>query len=115
MAIVHMRSLKGLVIRALVFGMLVSVAGFSALAKNTQYLPKSNPARYISIAGKMKADSDCIPAPVEPQPARPSSRLEPPAAPVPFVNRLDLWEAPCSRLTRFIACLRHRGPPVASS
>jgi hypothetical protein len=112
--IMRVKSSKSALIRGVVLTLLVFLAGFSTLAKNVQYLPKSNPARYLSIASKMKTNSDCAPTPVRPQPAQPSSRLLIPQ-PVLFVSSFDQREAPPVQRISLIICLRHRAPPAKSS
>lgn len=101
-------------IRVVVVTLLVFLAGFSTLAKNVQYLPKSNPAHYLSIASKMKADSDCNVAQHKLQPTQPSSRLVISEA-IRSVFRFDLREAPFVQQISLIACLQYRGPPITLS
>src|ERR1700745_2401582 len=72
---VQTKSLKIVPVQVAVVTLLVFLAGFSTLAKNVQYLPKSNPAHYLSIASKMKADSDCTVAQIKLQPAQLGTRL----------------------------------------
>jgi hypothetical protein len=105
---------KIVLIRALVVTLLVSLAGLSTLAKNNQYLPKSDSARYLSIASKMKADSDGSPAPIELHPAQPEPRILIPE-PVLIVTSVDRWEAPFVPRISLSVCLRHRAPPVTPS
>jgi hypothetical protein len=50
-------------VRIAIVMLLASLTVFATLAKNAQYLPKSNPASYLSIASKMKAD--CAPVTIE--------------------------------------------------
>ena len=102
---------KSAPVRVVVLTLLVFLAGLSTLAKNVQYLPKSNPARYLSIACKMKASSDCIPAPVKPQLVQPSYYLLIPER-VDFVFNSDPGEAPPVQRVSLLFCLRHRGPPA---
>lgn len=88
--------------------LLVGLAGLSALAKHSDYLPKSNPAHYISHAAKMNLEhlsADFAPARVHrvdglvpPKPERPS---------VPLVASQKL-ELPQIGLT---VSLQHRSPP----
>ncbi len=112
--IMRIKASKSVLIQAVVFTLLVFLAVLSTLAKNVQYLPKSNPARYLSIACKMKANSDCAPTPLRPQPAQPSSRLLIPE-PVLFVSSFDQREAPPVQRISLIVCLRHRAPPAKPS
>jgi hypothetical protein len=110
----RIKASKSVLIQAVVFTLLVFLAVLSTLAKNVQYLPKSNPARYLSIACKMKANSDCAPTPLRPQPAQPSSRLLIPE-PVLFVSSFEQREAPPVQRISLIVCLRHRAPPAKPS
>ena len=101
-------------IQVVVVTLLVFLAGFSTLAKNVQYLPKSNPARYLSIASKMKADSDCAVAEIKIQPAQPSSQLAIPEASI-TVFSFDPREAPFVQRISLLVCLRYRAPPITLS
>jgi hypothetical protein len=103
------------VIRIAVVMLLASLAGFSTLAKTTQYLPKSNPARFLSIASKMKAD--CLPVTLKapaPQPRSQAIALMILLPTEPIVRHSNPED--CD--TRFIEHLgiavsvRHRAPPV---
>jgi hypothetical protein len=111
---VQTKSFKLVPIRVVVVALLVFLAGFSTLAKNVQYLPKSNPAHYLSIASKMKADSDCNVAQLKLQPTQPSSRLVIPEAVLP-VFTFDPREAPFVERISLIACLQYRAPPITLS
>jgi len=105
---------KKTLVRVVVLALLVFLAGLSTLAKNVQYLPKSNPARYLSIACKMKASSDGIPAPVEPQLAEPTWCPFIPEH-VDFGYNSDPGKAPPVQRVSLLFCLRHRGPPAKFS
>jgi hypothetical protein len=111
---VQIKPFKIVPIRIAVVTLLVFLAGFSTLAKNVQYLPKSNPAHYLSIASKMKADSDCTVAQLKLQPTQPSSRLVIPEAALP-VFTFDPREAPFVERISLIACLQYRAPPISLS
>ena len=111
---VQIKPFKIVPIRIVVVTLLVFLAGFSTLAKNVQYLPKSNPAHYLSIASKMKADSDCTVAQLKLQPTQPSSRLVIPEAALP-VFTFDPREAPFVERISLIACLQYRAPPISLS
>ncbi len=108
------KSFKIVPIQVVVVTLLVFLAGFSTLAKNVQYLPKSNPARYLSIASKMKADSDCTVAEIKIQPTQPSSQLAIPEA-ILTVFSFDPREAPFVQRISLLVCLRYRAPPVTLS
>lgn len=111
---VQIKPFKIVPIRLVVVALLVFLAGFSTLAKNVQYLPKSNPAHYLSIASKMKANSDCTVAQLKLQPTQPSSRLVIPEA-VLSVFTFDPREAPFVQRISLIACLQYRAPPITLS
>jgi hypothetical protein len=111
---VQIKPFKIVPIQVVVVTLLVFLAGFSTLAKNVQYLPKSNPAHYLSIASKMKADSDCTVAKIKLQPTQPSSRLMIPEAVLP-VFTFDLREAPFVQRISLIVSLRYRAPPITLS
>ena len=111
---VQIKPFKIVPIRIVVVTLLVFLAGFSTLAKNVQYLPKSNPAHYLSIASKMKADSDCNVAQLKLQPTQPSSRLVIPEAVLP-VFTFDPRKEPFVERISLIACLQYRAPPITLS
>src|SRR5271156_1739350 len=56
--------------------LLLAIAGFSTLAKNSQYFSRSNPAHYINISSKMTMSH--LPAVVARPPLRPVARFIPP-------------------------------------
>ena len=111
---VQIKSFKIIPIRVVVVTLLVFLAGFSTLAKNVQYLPKSNPAHYLSIASKMKADSDCTVTQLKLQLTQPSSRLMIPEAVLPLLT-FDPREAPFVQRISLIVCLQYRAPPITLS
>jgi hypothetical protein len=111
---VQIKSFKIVPIQVVVVALLVFLAGFSTLAKNVQYLPKSNPAHYLSIASKMKADSDCNVAQHKLEPTQPSSRLVIPEGAVP-VFTFDPREAPFVQRISLMVCLQYRAPPITHS
>jgi hypothetical protein len=110
----QIKSFKIVQIRVVVVTLLVFLAGFSTLAKNVQYLPKSNPAHYLSIASKMKANSDCTVAHLKLQLTQPSSRLVIPEAVLPVFS-FDPREAPFVQRISLIVCLQYRAPPITLS
>ena len=111
---VQIKPFKIVPIRVVVVALLVFLAGFSTLAKNVQYLPKSNPAHYLSIASKMKANSDCTVAQLKLQLTQPSSRLVIPEAVLPVFS-FDPREAPSVQRISLIVCLQYRAPPITLS
>ena len=100
-----------MVIRTVVVALLVFLAGLATLAKNSQYLPKSDPGRYLSIASKMKADGDGLSAGVSLEPAQPSARVEPHRA-ILVLFRINEREAPFVDRIGFTVSRRHRAPPA---
>jgi len=111
---VQTKSLKIVPVQVAVVTLLVFLAGFSTLAKNVQYLPKSNPAHYLSIASKMKANSDCTITQLKLQPTQQSSQLVIPEAVIP-VFTFDPGEAPFVQRISLIVSLRYRAPPITLS
>jgi hypothetical protein len=111
---VRIKPFKIVPIQVVVVTLLVFLAGFSTLAKNVQYLPKSNPAHYLSIASKMKADSDSTVTQLKLQPTHPSSRLVIPEAVLPVFS-FDPREAPFVQRISLIVCLQYRAPPITLS
>jgi hypothetical protein len=111
---VQIKSYKIVPIQVAVVALLVFLAGFSTLAKNVQYLPKSNPVHYLSIASKMKANSDCAVAELKLQPAQLSPRLLIPE-PVLVLPSFHSREASFVPRVSLIACLQYRAPPITLS
>jgi len=111
---VQIKPFKIVPIRVIVVALLVFLAGFSTLAKNVQYLPKSNPAHYLSIASKMKANSDCAVAHLKLQLTQPTSRVLIPE-PALSVFSFDPREAPFVQRISLIVCLKYRAPPITLS
>lgn len=111
---VQIKPSKIVLIRLLVIALLVFLAGFSTLAKNVQYLPKSNPAHYLSIASKMKANSDCTAAQIKLQPAQLGPLLQ---IPEPLVVLFSFHSREASFVPRIslVACLQYRAPPITLS
>jgi hypothetical protein len=89
--------------------LLVAIAGFSTLAKNSQYLSRSNPAHYINISSKMKVTAS--PAVVDHAPLRHDARF---VAPQPQVrlHRVEREEIPPLPSIALTVSLQHRSPPV---
>jgi hypothetical protein len=107
---VRIKSIKTAVMRAAAILLVVSLAGFVTLARNAQYLPQSNPARYLSIASKMKVSPKACVAPVELQPALPGSLVRIPE-PLGFVTRVDRGRPPLLQRIDINICLPQRAPP----
>jgi hypothetical protein len=118
METMQQRYRKIVLIRIAVVMLLASLAGFSTLAKNVQYLPKSNPARYLSIASKMKAD--CAPVTVEAPPVEPRTTVRAiasaiPPKPIAFSCLLEQRTTQVVAQVRIYGSVQRRGPPVSLS
>jgi hypothetical protein len=103
------RSMRPLFFKLAVLLMLVLVMGLSTLAKNTGYLPDSNPAHYISSASKMSRGQS--PAILDQTPVQPISRLIPHKATSGETHRNDPQLPPNNQIV-LISSLQHRSPPV---
>ncbi|MFY9802561.1 MAG: hypothetical protein WA211_17815 [Candidatus Acidiferrales bacterium] len=90
--------------------LLFAIAGFSTLAKNSQYFAKSNPAHYINISSKTKASTS--PAVIDRVPLRHVVRF---IAPQPQirVDRMVREEIPSLPSIAVTISLQHRSPPSA--
>lgn len=88
--------------------LLVAIAGFSTLAKNSQYFSKSNPAHYINISSKMKVTA--LPAAIDQEPIGHVARLVVPQAQtrMPRLVREEIPPLPSIAVT---VSLQHRSPP----
>jgi len=111
----HCKSRNLVVIRIAVVMLLASLAGFSTLAKTTQYLPKSNPARFLSIASKMKAD--CSPVTLNAPAPQPRSHaialmMLLPTEPVMHHGNPEEWDMQFIEHLGIAVSVRHRAPPV---
>lgn len=102
----HFRSQR-ILLRTAVFLLLFAVAGFSTLAKQGKYLPKSNPLRHYSKAAKM----ELLHHPVDfiPVFAQSVSRIVPPQP--EFSATLLVKPELAFRLIGLTISFHHRGPP----
>ena len=103
-------------IRIAIVMLLASLTVFATLAKNAQYLPKSNPASYLSIASKMK--TDCAPVTVEAPPVERQANfvvesIQP--EPSTFSNRGEERETRFVEIIGASVSVRRRPPPVSLS
>jgi hypothetical protein len=89
--------------------LLIAIAGFSTLAKNSQYFSKSNPAHYINISSKMKVTA--LPAVTARAPLRHVARFIAPQPRIRMhrVEREEFLPQPSIAVT---VSLQHRSPPV---
>jgi hypothetical protein len=92
--------------------LLVAIAGFSTLAKNSQYLSRSNPAHYINISSKMKVSH--LPVVIDRTPLRPVARFIPPQ-PEMRIARVVEEEIPALPSIGVTVSLQHRSPPLSLS
>jgi hypothetical protein len=107
---------KIVVARIAVVMLLASLAAFSTLAKNVQYLPQSNPASYLSIASKMK--TDCAPVTVEAPPVERDAisilaAIQP--EPSAYFARTDSRETRPAEIAGSSVSVRRRPPPALTS
>lgn len=100
---------RRLSLRVGVLLLLFAIAGFSTLAKNSQYLSKSNPAHYINISSKMKATAS--PAAVDRIPLRHDARFTAPQ-PEKRIHRVVRLETPPLPSIAVTVSLQHRSPPI---
>jgi hypothetical protein len=89
--------------------LLVAIAGFATVAKNSQYYSKSNPAHYINISSKMKVTAS--PAVIDRTLLRHVVRS---IAPLPQVriHRVVREEVPPLPSIAVTVSLQHRSPPL---
>ena len=92
--------------------LLLAIAGFSTLAKNSIYFSNSDPAHYINISSKMTVSHS--PALVDRAPLVPVARFVPPQLPsgVALILREEAPPIPSISVT---VSLQHRSPPVIHS
>jgi hypothetical protein len=88
--------------------LLLAIAGFSTLAKNSQYLSRSNPAHYINSCSKMKVS--CLPVVIDRAPLQPVARFIPPQ-PEMRIARVVEEEIPALPSIGVTISLQHRSPP----
>lgn len=89
--------------------LLLAIAGFSTLAKNSQYLSRSNPAHYINISSKMKVSHS--PVVIDRTPLRRVARFIPPQPAMRIVRMVEK-EIPALPSMGVTVSLQHRSPPL---
>ncbi|MGA7852946.1 MAG: hypothetical protein WCA15_06430 [Candidatus Acidiferrales bacterium] len=89
--------------------LLVAIAGFATLAKNSQYYSKSNPAHYINISSKMKATA--APVAMDRAPLRQLVRFAPAPRPQIRIHRVVREDFPPLPSIAVRVSLQHRSPP----
>jgi hypothetical protein len=92
--------------------LLLAIAGFSTLAKNSQYLSRSNPAHYINIASKMKVGQ--LPVVIDRTPLRPIARFIPPQPEMRMASVVE-EQNPALPSIGVTVSLQHRSPPLSRS
>jgi len=92
--------------------LLLAIAGFSTLAKNSQYFSRSNPAHYINICSKMKVSHS--PVVIDRTSLRPVARFIPPQ-PEMRIARMVEEEIPARPSIGVTVSLQHRSPPLSLS
>jgi hypothetical protein len=92
--------------------LLLAIAGFATLAKNSQYLSRSNPAHYINISSKMKVCH--LPVVIDRTPLRPVARFIPPQPEMRIASVVE-EEIPALPSIGVTVSLQHRSPPISLS
>ena len=92
--------------------LLLAIAGFSTVAKNSQYYSKSSPAHYLNISSKMMVGHS--PVVIERTPLRPIARFVPPQ-PATRITQVVREEIPPLPSSGVRVSLQHRSPPVSLS
>jgi hypothetical protein len=95
---------------ALLALLLFAVPALSTLAKNSWYLPQSNPVHYLNIASKMQVPH--VPVVLEKAPLRPIAKLIPASEVIRTTHEPDL-EPPKPSIGVTVT-LQHRSPPSLS-
>jgi hypothetical protein len=92
--------------------LLLAIAGFSTVAKNSQYFSKSSPAHYLNISSKMMVGHS--PVVIERTPLRPVARFVPPQ-PATRITHVVREEIPPLPSIGVRVSLQHRSPPILLS
>jgi hypothetical protein len=92
---------------ALLALLLFAVPALSTLAKNSWYLPQSNPVHYLNIASKMRVPQVAVV--LNKTPLRPFAMLIPAPEVIRSTREPD-WQPPKPSIGVTVA-LRHRSPP----
>jgi hypothetical protein len=103
---------RRLYLRVGVVTLLLAIAGFSTLAKNSLYFSRSNPAHYINISSKMTVSHS--PVVIDRTPLRPIARFIPPQ-PEMRVARVVEEEIPARPSIGVTVSLQYRSPPICLS
>lgn len=92
--------------------LLLAIAGFSTLAKNSQYSSQSSPAHYLNISSKMTVGH--LPVVIEQTPLRSVARFIPPQ-PATRITQVVRAEIPALPAIGVTVSLQHRSPPITLS
>jgi hypothetical protein len=104
----HLRKCFAPFVRGALFALLLfAVPALSTLAKNSCYLPQSNPVHYLNIASKMQVPH--VPVVLEKAPLRPIAKLIPAPEVIRITHEPD-WQPPKPSIGVTVA-LQHRSPP----
>ena len=99
----------GLLARATILILLLSVAALATLAKDGLYYPRTNPARYVSLSTKMNvAHSLALSAGEQPR----LFAVNFPPQPVMQATRVEIPPAPSARRINLCLSMQHRSPPI---
>jgi hypothetical protein len=101
---------KRVLCRLAILALLVALAGFVTVARNSWYCSQSNPAHYLSIASKAKVS--CAQAMPNQEPLKPIARsVQPQPNQVAF--RRTRENPPETPKVSLNVLLQHRSPPAA--
>jgi len=104
----HLRKCLAPFVRGSLLALLLfAVPALSTLAKNSWYLPQSNPIHYLNIASKMQVPH--VPVVLEKAPLRPIAMLVPAPEVIRSTHEPDL-EPPKPSIGVTVS-LQHRSPP----
>ena len=90
--------------------LLVALAGLAALAKHSEYLPKSNPTHYFSNAAKMRVAH--LPVIFVSIPKFPVARVIPPQPEPYFLPLVEPQKLDLPQIGLTVS-LQHRSPPFS--
>jgi hypothetical protein len=104
----HLRKCLAPFVRGALFALLLfAVPTLTTLAKNSWYLPQSNPVHYLNIASKMRVPQVAVV--LKKTPLRPIAILIPAPEVIRSTREPD-WQPPKPSISVTVA-LRHRSPP----
>src|SRR5271156_994394 len=92
--------------------LLLAIAGFSTVAKNSQYYSKSSPVHYLNISSKMTVGHSTVV--IDRTPLRPVSLFVPPQ-PETRITQVVREEIPPLPSIGVTISLQHRSPPIPLS